>query len=90
VRVNGGAAEPLNVTQGELPSAIVAALDALAGVAASGGANRSVLGGVSGNLTVNVISGNQITGARTPGPLLRTPAIGDTLYIPTGSAVAGT
>jgi hypothetical protein len=89
VRANGGAAQPLNLTQGELPSAIVTAIGALTGLAASGGVNRSVLATITGNLTVTVVSGNQITVAYT-GTWGTVPSIGDTLYIPTGSAVAGT
>jgi hypothetical protein len=88
LRVNGGGALPLALTLAELPPAIVSAIDALAGVTASGGANRGVLGAVSGNLTVTVPSGNQIQLAYS-GTWATVPSVGDTLYIPTGSAIAG-
>jgi hypothetical protein len=85
LRVNGGAA----VTGGTLsanttPTALVSALDALTGVAASGGVNRAVLSAATGTLTLTAVSGNNITLTRSVA-FDGTPTIGDTLVIPAGA-----
>lgn len=86
-RSNGGTATTVNLSANTTPTAFVSAVDAIAGVAATGGANRGIIGSVTGNLTVTA-SGNTITLTRSVNWSV-TPTIGDTLVIPTASAVAG-
>lgn len=89
VRVNGGLAAAYTISAGQLPSAFVSGLAAAATSAAvSGGTNRAVLGSISGSLAVTV-SGNSVTVSYT-GTWGATPVAGDTLYIPSGSAIVGT
>lgn len=90
IRVNGGAATTgtgtLSATS--LPSTFVTNLNGNANVTASGGVNRAILGGVAGNLAVAIVSGNAVTITYTLTWGL-TPSVGDTFYIPTGSAIVG-
>lgn len=90
-RVNGGASISQLYNANTDPATFVSTTDALAGVAASGGVDRTILA-VSGTLAVQ---------ANPPGTNAQTilltrsvnwanlPVIGDTLTIPTGSVVAG-
>lgn len=87
LRVNGAASVPLGLSANATPTAFVAAVDALAGVDATGGVNRNILT-VSGTLAVAVPSGNNITLTRSVAWAV-TPTAGDTLVIPVGSPVAG-
>lgn len=93
LRVNGGAAlgagGKVTLGAGALPSAVVTALGALAGVSASGGAERDVLTDVSGKLTVTLTGGNsmRIDYNEDFDALAQ---VGDTLVIPTTSALKGT
>ncbi len=86
-RASGAAEVSDTVTVGMLPSAFVSLVDALAGVAASGGANRSLITVVAGNLTMTLDSGFQahlvISTAWNA-----VPTVGDIVYIPTGSPFA--
>lgn len=86
-RVNGGATVTASLTTGELPSAIVSAVDALSGVAASGGVNRLVLSAAAGTVTVAIISGNKATFTRSIAYDVL-PTVGDIMYVPTGSPFA--
>lgn len=80
LRVNGGAvAAPATFTANYTPAQAKTALDGLADVDATGGAQRTVIPGVAGNLTVTA-SGNQITIAYTS-TWTTTPSVGDTLTI---------
>lgn len=86
-RVNGGAAVTASVTAAMPPNTYVSTVDALAGVAATGGANRAMISVVAGTLTV-VASGNQIT-LTISTAWSTTPTVGDTLIIPSGSVIQG-
>lgn len=88
VRANGGAAGSVPVTAAMTPTAFQAAVDALSGVGASGGALRTVLPSVTGNVSVTVVSGNTIRLDYTS-TFTTIPSVGDTFVIPTGSPVAG-
>lgn len=87
-RANGDTAVSTTVSALTLPPAFVTQINALSGIAATGGADRLTLNAVSGNLAVNVVSGFaiQISYDLTWNV---TPTAGDTLYIPSGSAIAG-
>lgn len=88
LRVNGGAALPLTLTALETPAAFAAAVDGLAGIAATGGVSRGLLATATGNLALSIVSGNQVLisyDSTWSGP---TPTVGDTLYIPTSSVLS--
>lgn len=98
IRANGGAALSVSLaasktgTLNETPTTFKTTVNALSGVTATGGADRSVLT-VSGTLALdqnpsgtpgvnNVLITRSIAWATTP-------VVGDTLTIPTGSVIAG-
>lgn len=91
IRVNGGSAVGGTLSANQTPAQIVSTIDGLAGVTATGGANRNILT-VSGTLLLDANPGG--AGA-TVVDITRsiawavTPSIGDTLIIPTGSVLAG-
>lgn len=85
-RSNGGSSVAYQFSALSLPSANVTAINALSGVDATGGADRSIIT-VTGNLTV-AATGNQVTITRSVA-WAATPEVGDTLYIPSGSAIQG-
>jgi hypothetical protein len=87
-RVSGGAAIAFTVTVGMLPTAFVSGVDALSGVAATGGSDRGIIGSVTGTVAVAVVSGNTATFTRSVSWTV-VPTVGDTLYVPSGSAFAG-
>ena len=87
-RVNGGAAQPLTFGALATPATVQAAIDGLAGVACSGGANRGVLGGVAGSLALTNTNGNTVRIDYT-GTWGTVPSAGDTLYIPSTSVIKG-
>lgn len=90
-RVNGGAAIVQLVNANTQPTAFVTLIDAIAGVAATGGVDRVLLT-VSGTLAVqaNPPATNAQTILLTRSiPWANLPVVGDTLIIPTGSVVAG-
>lgn len=87
-RVNGGSSVAYTITALQTPAAFVSGVDALSGVAATGGADRGIIGSVTGTLAVAVVSGNQITLTRSVAWTV-TPSIGDTLFISATSAVKG-
>lgn len=88
-RVNGGAVVTATLAAAALPSAMKTTIDALSGVAASGGVNRNVITAVAGSLTLVIDSGFQVhfnlTGVSA---WANNPSIGDILYVPTGSPFA--
>lgn len=86
-RVNGGAAVTYSITVGQLPSAFVTGVAALAGVLATGGADRGIVT-VSGTLALAVVSGNAVTVTRSVAWAV-TPSVGDTLYISATSVIKG-
>lgn len=88
VRISGGAEITYTASAGQLPTAFVSGLAGASGLlSVTGGANRGVLGGVSGNLAL-AASGFQAT-ISYDGTWGTTPTVGDTIYIPTGSAIQG-
>lgn len=95
LRVNGGAAGAVTITAQMTPAAFKAAVDAIAGVDVDGGADRQILGTsgtpLSGNLSVTVISGNtaRFDFSVNYGIGGGTTVIGDTLWVPAGSVIAG-
>lgn len=93
LRANGGTRHPLTVAANTLPPAFVTAVDGLADVAASGGAERGGVNGIlgpapAGNISITVISGFQVRVDETVA-WVTTPVVGDTMYIPVGSTIAG-
>lgn len=89
LRSDGAAAVSTTLGALSTPTAFVATVDALAGVACTGGANRNVLavGNVGESISL-AISGNSVT-LTLVGTWNTTPSTGDTLYIDSGSAVQG-
>lgn len=87
LRVNGAAIVSLALAAADTPATLVSDVAGLTGMAATGGALRTVLPGVSGNIAV-AATGNQIVVSYT-GTFTTTPTAGDTLMVPAGSAVAG-
>jgi hypothetical protein len=87
-RVNGGAQLTANHAANATPAAAVATTDGLAGVAATGGALLVTIQNSVGNLSLTVVSGNQVTIAYT-GTFTNTPVVGSTLVIPAGSVIQG-
>lgn len=91
VRVNGGAVQPVTISSAMLPDAFVAAFNvAVTGVTASGGDETDIIdaGNIGDNITIAVTSG--LTATVTIGTSWNvTPAIGETIYIPAGSVIAG-
>lgn len=91
LRVNGGAALAATVTAQMTPTQFVTLVDALSGVDATGGVDREILGTsgtpLAGNLVV-AATGNSIvvTFSVNYGAV---PTAGDTLWIPSGSVIAG-
>ena len=90
-RVNGGAAIGMTTVANIQPAAFVSQVNALSGVAASGGVDRVILS-VSGTLALDANPGGAgatvIELARS-GAWTNAPVAGDTLIIPVGSVVAG-
>lgn len=83
-RVNGGAVATASLTSGETPTAMVAAIDALSGVACTGGVSRgTIFNTVSVTLTHDTGYAAHITGT-----LSNQPQVGDIFFMPTGSAFA--
>lgn len=87
IRANGGAAVGGTLGANTSPAAFASAIDALAGVTATGGADRSAHP-ASGNLSVAVVSGNTVQIDSTVA-LGATVSVGDTVVIPDGSVIAG-
>jgi hypothetical protein len=87
-RVNGGAAVTASLSAAELPSAVVSAINALTGVAASGGVSRAIVTAVAGSVTVAIVSGLKATFTISGATWAALPTVGDLFYIPTGSPFA--
>jgi hypothetical protein len=87
-RISGGSAIALTLTALQTPASAVSAINALSGIAATGGTARGILGGVSGTLALAIVSGNRVT-VTYSGTWATTPSVGDTFYIPSGSPIAG-
>lgn len=89
LRVSGGAKLALALSANTTPTAFVSAANALAGVAATGGAARTTIQNSVGTLAVGSISGNSATFTYASGTFTTTPSVGDTLSVPAASAIAG-
>lgn len=90
-RVNGGAAVAMTTVANIQPAAFVTQVDALSGVTATGGVNRTLLS-ISGTLTLDANpsgAGATVIDLTRSGAWTNTPVVGDTLIIPVGSVVAG-
>jgi hypothetical protein len=87
-RVNGGAVVTTTLTAAQAPSSMVTAINALTGVAATGGVSRAVLTLVAGSITLTVDSGFQCHATITGGSFANLPLPGDLIYLPTGSPFA--
>jgi hypothetical protein len=87
-RVNGGSAITMTTVANIQPAAFVTQVNALSGVAASGGVDRTLLS-VSGTLTVDANPSGAVIDLTRSGAWTNTPVVGDTLVIPSGSAIAG-
>jgi hypothetical protein len=99
LRVNGGAAQTSGgVAGGTTPDAFVTSLNTLTGVVATGGVNRAIIqaGSVGQDtLSLAIVSGNQVTitiaqAGTGPGVFGALVKVGDTLWIPTGTALSST
>lgn len=86
-RVNGAAHVTLTTSANETPAAVQAAIDALAGVACTGGALVATAQDSTGTLAV-AVSGNNVTISYS-GTFTNTPAVGSTMVIPAGSVIEG-
>jgi hypothetical protein len=96
IRISGAAdlVSGTDLSADTTPTVLVSTIAALAGVAATGGADRGILTGLAtgsvGSLALAVVSGNTITlTLSVASAWATTPTVGDTLTIPTGSIVAG-
>ena len=90
VRVNGGAKQAITIAAQTTPTALVAQLNALSGVLATGGVDRGVLGGLADVDTLAVaVSGNDIVITCSVNWTVA-PTIGDTLVIPNASSFGST
>ena len=91
-RVNGGAKLPLVIAAAELPNTVQAAIEGLTGLHATGGVNRGIVSAV-GTPTIGItFSGDLLSATLTYSKAAweSAPVVGDSLYIPTGSVIAGT
>ena len=91
VRVSGGAAQPLTLPATTTPAGFVSAWNgAISGVTAGGGAATNIITAseVGDDLTV-VITDDNIATISTDATWANTPAVGETIYIPTGSVIIG-
>jgi len=91
VRVNGGAAQAVAIPAASTPVDFVSAFNlAVTGVTAGGGTDRGLLGAgdVGSNITI-AFTGQVATLTLATGAWDVTPTVGDVLYIPTGSVIAG-
>jgi hypothetical protein len=87
-RVNGGSLQSHETGSLDTPTAMVSAINGLTGVKALGGANLGIIGGVTGQLTLTVVSGNNVTLHYSANFSGTAPKLGDTLYISSASVLA--
>lgn len=83
-RANGAAQVSTTMATGALPTTTVSAVNALSGIAATGGTNRSLVTSVAGTVTVVQDSGFQMH-ITVSTAWANIPTAGDLMYIPTGS-----
>lgn len=89
LRANGGAAQSVALSAVETPAAAVAAINALTSIAASGGADRGIIGSVAGDLALTVISGNNVQVNYDQNFAGTIPSVGDTMFISATSVIKG-
>jgi hypothetical protein len=92
VRVNGGSKQTLAISADTAPSAFASAVVGLSNLNAVGGVNRNITAGltVSDTLEVAVVSGQNVKfKLAAPDVWANSPAVGDTIRVPSGSVVAG-
>jgi hypothetical protein len=90
IRINGGAANALTFSAQESPANIALAIEAVPGVDVSGGADLLVINAgivTTGSISLTVLSGNHVQVDLTV-PFGAIPSVGDSLWIPAGSALA--
>lgn len=91
-RVNGGAKQTLAISANTTPAALATAITALANLNAVGGVDRVITTGLSASNTIEleVVSGQNVKfKLATPDVFGGSPAVGDTVRVPTGSVIAG-
>ena len=87
VAANGAGATTLTFgSQDSIPN-IVTAIGGVSGVSATGGANRGIIAGVAGALTLTVVSGNLVTFTYSINYGGTLPSPGDTLVVPSFSVL---
>lgn len=90
LRANGGVAQSVSITSLMTPASFASTVDGLTGIDGTGGADRSLLTAPDiGELVTVGVSGNDVTITNGSGTWTNTPSVGDTLYIPSGSAFEG-
>lgn len=83
VRINGGAKSQVSIPSRTLPTTVVASLNAVQGLLATGGVDRGTLTGIGAGVTLAVAAtGNSILITLGSGSWTVTPTVGDTLIIP--------
>lgn len=88
VRANGGASQAVTFAALSTPATNVGLLNALSGVTATGGTDRGIIGNISGNLSLTVLSGNNVQIDYDENWDGTIPSAGDTLYIPATSPLS--
>lgn len=93
LRISGAAALTLSLSANTSPTAFKTAVDGLAGITATGGADRAILPGIAaGTLAVDANPGGAgvryVTVTRSVA-YAASAVVGDTMVIPLGSAIAG-
>lgn len=88
LRVNGGASQALTLGALVTPAALVIAVNLLAGVTASGGANRLVINAIAGNLSVTGASGYDCV-FNISSSWNVAPTAGDTIFVSGTSVIKG-
>jgi hypothetical protein len=86
LRVNGGATQTLALAASTTPTVVAGQLNALSGVYATGGLNRSVITTITGTLALTGTTGQIVI--TNSGTWANTPSVGDTLTI-TSTSVLG-
>lgn len=89
-RVNGGAELSISLTASDLPPAIVADIDGLAGIDATGGAAVVLAASIAAkSLALTLVTGNKVRIDLTGGTWDNTPVVGSQAYLPAGGIISG-
>lgn len=90
VRVSGGAAQPLALPATTTPAGFVSAWNgAISGVTAGGGAATNVITAAEIGDTLTIAFSGLVATITTDAAWANIPAVGETIYIPTGSPIDG-